>query len=404
MPKYFYTAKSLKGEVKSGVLEAKDIRHLSQILHNQDFVLIKADQEESKDKKIGISLPFLGVSLTDKMFFTRNLQVMISAGLPLPRALGILSDLVKSKKFKKTLSDIRDKIVKGESFSDSLTKYPEIFSDLYQNMVKVGEETGGLENSLKVLSVQMEREHDLKSKVQGAMIYPAIVIAAMFGIGILMLIVVVPQLAATFKELGIELPLTTRLIIALATFLTQRWYFSVILFIFLIFAFWRAPKFPATKKIIDKLTLKLPIVAPIIKNTNSAYTTRALSSLISTGVPLPRSLEITAQTLGNIYYQKALNEAATKIRKGEKLSDALKPYQNIYPATLIQMISVGEESGETSSILTRMADFYEEEVSNTTKNLASVIEPILMLIIGAAVGFFAVSMIQPMYSMLGAIK
>jgi len=271
-------------------------------------------------------------------------------------------------------------------------------------MIKVGEETGTLEKVLEVLSLQMERENDLKSKIKGAMVYPAVIICAMIGIGILMLVTVVPQLAATFVELDIELPATTRFVIFLGNFLAQKWYLAIIFLFFLVFLFWQFLKTKLGKRMTDSITLKLPIISPMIKNTNSAYTVRTLSSLIAAGVPLPRALEITSRTLGNIYYQNALMEAAEKVRKGEKLSEALKPYETIYPLTVIQMVSVGEETGETSNVLTRLADFFEEEVSNSTKNLASVIEPVLMLIIGAAVGFFAVSMIQPMYSMLGAIQ
>ena len=409
MPKYFYTAKSLKGEEKSGVLEAKDIKGLAQELHEQGFILIKAIPEGEQSKRSptkfwwGTLLSF-GVSLTEKMFFTRNLQVMISAGLPLPKAIETLASQAKSKKFKLVLSNIKEEIVKGKNFSDTLAQEPNIFSELFQNMIKVGEESGTLEEVLKVLALQMERERDIKSKVKGAMIYPSIIICAMLGIGILMLVTVVPQLAETFKELEIELPLTTRIVIGFANFLTQKWYLVIVIFFVSIFLFWRGLKTKSGKKIFDSFSLKFPIISPIIKNTNSAYTVRTLGSLISAGVPLPRALEITSRTLGNVFYKTALSEAAEKVRKGEKMSETLKLYENIYPLTVIQMVSVGEETGETSAILSKLADFYEEEVSNATKNLASVIEPVLMLIIGAVVGFFAVSMIQPMYSMLGAIK
>jgi len=405
MARYFYTAKSLKGEEKSGVLETKDIHQLAQKLHEQGFILIKATPEgEQLKKKFKFPLPSSGPSLTEKMFFTRNLQVMISAGLPLPRAIETLASQVKSKKFKRVLSNIKEEIVKGKNFSDTLANEPNIFSELFQSMIKVGEEAGTLEEVLKVLALQMERERDIKSKIKGAMIYPAIIIFAMLGIGILMLVTVVPQLAETFKELEIELPLTTRIVIGIANFLTQKWYLVIVILFVLIFLFWQISKTKSGKKLFDFFTLKFPIISPIIKNTNSAYTVRTLGSLISAAVPLTQALEITSRTLGNVFYKTALQDVAEKVRKGEKMSATLKLYENIYPLTVIQMISVGEETGETSAILLKLADFYEEEVSNATKNLAAVIEPVLMLIIGAAVGFFAVSMVQPMYSMLGAIE
>ena len=403
MPNYLYTAQSLKGEKKTGQMEAKDVHQLSKKLHEEGLVLIEAKSEEEAKEKFKISLPSLGVPLSEKIFFIRNLQVMISAGLSLPRALESLFVQTKNKRFRETLKNIKEEIIRGKSLSESLAPYPNIFSELFQSMIKVGEETGSLERVLKTLALQMEREHELKSKVKGAMIYPSVIICAMIGVGILMLIMVVPKLADTFEELGIELPLFTKIVIALANFLVQRWYLMIIIIVLLIFIFLQAMKTKRGKEIIDGFTLKVPVISPIVRNTNSAYTIRTLSSLIAAGTPLPRSLEITAETLGNIYYKTAMTESAQRVRKGEKLSEILKLYSNIYPQTIIQMVAVGEETGETSEILAKLADFFESEVTNATKNLTAVIEPVLMLIIGAAIGFFAVSMVQPMYSMLGAI-
>jgi len=406
MPKYIYTAKTSTGETQTGTMEAKDEHQLARTLRQQGLILIRAELEEKekKKRKFEISLPFFGgVSLVEKMMFTRNLQVMIAAGLPLPRAISTLAEQAKSRKFKKALLEIGEEITRGKSFSDSLSPYPDIFPELFQSMIKVGEEAGTLEEVLMVLSQQMEREHDLKSKVKGAMIYPTIIILTMLGIGILMLIMVVPKLAETFEELAVELPITTKMVIGLANFLVSKWYLVILALFFLFFLFRQLIKTKGGKKIIDMFTLKIPIISPIVKKTNSASTVRTLSSLISAGVPIVRSLEITSGTLGNIYYKIAMAEATEKVRKGGKLSDALKPYEDIYSPIVIQMIAIGEETGETSNILAKLADFFEGEVANATKNLTAVIEPVLMLIIGAAVGFFAISMIQPMYSMLGAL-
>ncbi len=407
MSKYFYLAKSLKGEEKSsGVMEARDTHQLAETLKNQGFILIKAEPEKggSEKRKFQFSFPFFGgVSLTERMMFTRNLQVMISAGLPLPRALETLALQSKSKVFKKALLEIKEEVTKGKSFSETLAKYPNIFSELFQNMIRVGEESGTSEDVLKVLTRQMEREHELKSKIQGALMYPAVIVIAMIGIGILMLIMVVPKLAETFKELEIELPVTTKIVIGLGTFLAEKWFLVIPIIISFSFFFWMVLRTQTGKKIIDTLFLKIPVISSLIKKTNSAYTVRTLSSLIASGVPIVKSLEIVSGTLGNVHYKNAVLAAAQIVRKGGKLSEALSVYSDIYPPIVFQMIQVGEETGETSNILAKLADFFEEEVGNATKNLASVIEPILMLIVGGVVGFFAISMVQPMYSMLGAI-
>lgn len=407
MPQYFYTAKSFKGEIKAGTLEAEDKKDLSKILHQEGYVLIKADLAvEEKKRKFEISLPLLsrGVSLAEKMMFTRNLQVMISAGVSLPRSLSILSQQSKNKRFRKTLAEILEAVNKGEGFSESLRRYPDVFSELFVNMIKVGEESGTLENVFKNLTFQMEREHDLRSKIKGAMIYPAVIICAMVGIGTLMLIMVIPKLAETFRELEIELPPTTQFVIWLGEFLATFWYLLLIMILILFFVFQKVVKTRGGKRIFDKVTLKLPIISQIIREANSAQTIRTLSSLIVSGIPIVQALKIVSGALGNVYFQDAILKSIEKVQKGEKLSLALKPYQNLYLPMVVQMIEIGEETGQTSEILAKLADFYEEEVTNATKNLSSIIEPILMLLIGGAVGFFAISMIQPMYSMLGAIQ
>jgi len=407
MPLYSYTAKSFKGEMKSGVMEAPDKRSLAVILRRQGYVLISAEPEGRSVKK-GWSIDILGfirgVPLKEKMFFTRNLQVMIGAGIPLPKAIDTLIYQTKSKKFKNTLIKIEEDITKGESFSNALSAHPDIFPELFVNMIKVGEEAGTLEKVLGNLAVQMEREHELKSRILGALMYPAVIICAMLGIGALMLIVVVPRLTETFMELNIELPVTTRFVIFLGNFLSKNWYLIILIALALVIFLRMALKTKFGKKIFDSFLLKLPIISPIIKKINSAYTTRTLGSLIDSGVPIVRSLEIVSHVVGNFYFQKAMKQAAEKVQKGGNLSEALRPFADIYPFTVIQMIEVGEETGRMAEILTKLADFYEAEVAQTTENLSSIIEPILMLLIGGAVGFFAISMIQPMYSMMGAIK
>ena len=402
MPKFFYTAKSFKGEEKKGILEAKDIHQLSQKLREEGFVLIKT-RSESKKEGFKISLPFGKVSLSEKMFFVRNLQVMTNAGLPLPRAIGALSNQTKNKKFKEALLHIREEITKGRSLSTTLGDYPDIFPELFQSMISVGEESGTLDEVLRTLSLQMEKEHTLKSKISGAMVYPSVIIVAMLGVGVLMLVTVIPKLAETFEDLNIELPGTTKAVIALANFLVNQWYLALILIFLLLIGFSQLIKQEGVKKIIDKLILRVPVISKIIKDMNSAYMLRTLSSLIAAGTSFPRSLEITSGVVGNFYFKESMAEAARKVRKGKKLSEVLESYRDVYPLIVIQMVAIGEETGETSGILSKLADFFEEEVSNATKNLTSIIEPIIMLIIGGAIGFFAVSMIQPMYSMLGAI-
>lgn len=408
MPKFFFTAKSQKGKTYTDTRQAKDEQELARDLRQEGYVLISASEETEKKKGLQIDLqafPFLAkVSLKDKIMFTRNLKVMVSAGVSLPKALKTLAEQSKNKKLKKALVKISEEIIQGKSFSESLTKYPGIFSELFRNMVRVGEEAGTLENNLGILTRQMEREYALQSKIKEALVYPTVVVAAMAGIGVMMLIVVVPKLAQTFADLELELPITTRVVIILGTFLAERWYLAVLILVVLIALFRAVFKRKKGKKTFDTLVLKIPVVSQIVRKTNSAHTVRTLSSLITAGVPLVRGLEIVAGTLNNHYFKMAIVQSIEKVKKGEKLSKALKTHESLYPMTVIQMIEVGEETGETAKILEKLGDFFEEEVAAATKNLTAIIEPVLMLVIGGVVGFFAVSMVQPMYSMLSGLE
>jgi len=404
MPTYTYTAVSKQGEHLAGEEVAKDEHELAGRLRKKGYILTKADLRANKKpgfQFLSVFSGLFGVPLAEKLMFMRSLKVMITAGIALPKTLEVLSLQTKSRKLKNAIGEIRKRVLKGQQLSDAMSSYPAIFPDLFVNMIRTGEESGTLENVLSQLTLQLEREHDLRSKIQGALIYPAVIVVAMFGIGILMLITVVPNLAATFEELQVPLPATTRVIIAFADFLTSFWYVAILLALGGVAVGYQALHTKTGKNLVDTLILRTPIAGPIVKKVNTAFFARTMSSLIGAGIPMVRALEVTATVLGNTHFRKVLQKGAEEMRKGIKLSEILAQHTNLYPIVVVQMIEVGEETGQTAELLAKLADFFEEEVTNITKNLASIIEPVLMLIIGAVVGFFAISMIQPMYSMLG---
>ena len=408
MAKYNFTAKNQQGESFSGIREAQSENDLARSIRKEGYLLISAEEIKEGGKSASrpgkLSLPFLGrVSLKDKIFFARNLQVMISAGVSLPRSLNILSEQSNNKRFKKVISEVVDAIMKGEQFSAAITKHPDVFSDFFVSIAKVGEESGSLQENLGILVKHMERENDLKNKIKGAMMYPAVIIAAMIGIGILMLVMVVPQLAEVFEDVGASLPLSTRMVMGLGSFVTEKWYVIVAVVLFSLILFRASLRTAFGKKTLAGFLLKVPVISSLVKKINAAHTARTLSSLIEAGTPLVRSLQITSDTLNNFYFKKAIGESIRRVKKGDKLSEALMSYQKLYPLTVIQMIEVGEETGATSDILQKLADFYETEVGDATKNLSSIIEPIVMLLIGGVIGFFAVSMVQPIYGMMGVL-
>jgi len=403
MPIFFYTAKSLDGKTRTGVQESINLRELAQNLKSEGLILIKADtQSDLQKKKLRVYF-FEKVSISEKMLMTRNLWIMIATGLSLVKGFNILSAQAKSKKMKSALLDISSEIGKGKSLAESFKKYPDIFSDLYINMIKSGEESGTLEEVLQVLSLQLEREKEMKDKVQKALIYPAILVFTMLSIGLLLVLFVFPKINNLFKNLNADLPITTKIILGMGDFLLAYWYF-LLLAVFLLGAiFYFLIKTKSGKFFVDTVLLKIPIISSLIKKSNSAAFVRSLSSLMTAGVPLIRSLQITAGNVSNSHFKEALYESAKRVEKGEKLFNSLKPNQHILPYGTIEMIEIGEETGKTSTILKKLAEFYEEEVSNAADSLAVIIEPVLIVILGLVVGTFAISIIGPLYSVLGKI-
>lgn len=404
MPNYFYVAKSYDGETKTGNLEALDEKQLAQSLKKDGLVLIKTVLKSEKKSWFNISIGGHRVSLTDKIMITKNLGVMFAAGLSLVKSFDILASQARSKDLKAALIDIKNRVSKGENFSDTLSSYPNIFSDLFINMIKVGEESGTLDEVFQVLSLQLQKEHELKSKIRNAMVYPLIIVMVMIAVGIVIVTFVLPNLSVFFNSLTVEIPIYTKIVLAVGDFLSKNWYLMILAPVLLAGSIYLILKTKNGKEAADSLFIRMPIISPIVKKNNSAILIRSLSSLVAASVPLITSLEITAKTMGNHYYKEALLEAGVRVKKGEKLSGALKSYQNIFPVGVIEMIEVGEETGKTSSILKKLADFYEQEAIDAIEKVTTLIEPVLIIILGLSVGFFAVSIIEPMYSSLRAIS
>lgn len=402
-----YTAKGYSGEIKSGQVNVKDERELANQLRSEGFVLTSFNKLEEGNKK-GIRIKFLdrlfGIPLSEKMMFTRNLSVMIASGLPISKALKNLSIQTKNKKFIKVLAAIQEEVQAGNPFSDGLARFPGIFNELFVNMVRVGETGGNLEEVLVILANQLEKEHDLLRKVRGALVYPAVIVVAMLGIGVLMMIYVIPQITKIFTDMNVELPILTKFVIGLSTMLVKYWMLAIPSLIALGIALKIFSVTTPGKKVGGFIIINLPLIGKIVVKLNCARFCRIYSSLLKSGVSVTKSLEILSRTLSNFYYQRALLKAVEGVQKGVNLSKIIYEEKKIFPVLVPQMIEVGEETGKTEEVLAKLADFYEEEVSQITKNLSSVIEPILMLLIGSAVGVFAVSIIQPMYSVMENIK
>lgn len=340
-----------------------------------------------------------GVSSAEKMFFTKNMSVMVKAGISLSKGIYTLSLQTNNKKFSRVLSEIHFDLEKGETFSSSLAKHRNVFGDLFINMVKSGEISGKLEEIFNQLFLQAKKNHELVTKIRNALIYPVIICLTMIGIGIFTIIVVIPKIINIFSEADAQLPFATRTLIAISNAVNNHGLIVLISSISIITAIIKILHTKKGKYIFDAAILKTPIIAPIIKKINLALFSRTISSLLKTDIPIVEGFRITANVMKNSIYRKKLLEIAEEVKKGISITAAISKHNDIFPAMVKQMISIGEESGSLDNILIEVAEFYEEEVSETMDTLPSIIEPILMLVLGAGVTFMAMAIIMPMYSL-----
>ncbi len=348
-------------------------------------------------------LSFSFVPLREKVAFARNLGAMISAGLPLPRALEVLVRQSGSKAFRQTLTSLGDEVRKGKALSAALREFPRIFPPLFPAVVAAGEESGGLAQSFASLAEQLERVYALGRKLRGALIYPAIIIIVMVAIAILMLMYVVPELSSTFAEFGVALPLSTRVLVVTSDLLQSHsvlFLSSILFFVLLCVGFLRTK---LGMRITDFTMLHTPSFRTIAVELNSARTARTLGSLTAAGVPIVSSLGVVADVVQNGYYRRALLSARASVEKGETLSSAFATAGKLYQPYFSEMVASGEETGKLGEMLKETALFYEAEVEQKTKNLSAIVEPALMVAVGVAAGFFAYAMILPMYTLMNNV-
>lgn len=406
-----YKAVTKEGQRKAGIKNAVGQADLARDLRNEGYFLIWAREKKAANQtkpdtknlfgsaKFSFSKIFKHVSLQEKMLFSRHLALMIRAGFSLNKAFETLAKQTKNKYFASVIKDIEYQVSSGKTFHNAVSAHTDVFPPMFINMVKVGEASGKLQETLILITSHLKREYTLVRKIRGAMVYPIVILLAMIGVGAVMMIFVLPQLSLTFAELDVPLPITTQIIFAMSNFLSRFWY--LVLIILAVVAFLCNFLFRKTEKgkiAADFFFLRMPIFSDITKKINSARFSRILYSLISGGVPFTEAVEITSNTLTNYFYKKAVGETRSEIEKGKKISALLTKYPDLFPPIVTEMMAVGEETGSFTLMLNELARFFESEVSVTTKSMSSVIEPIIMILMGVAVGVFALSIIQPIYS------
>jgi type IV pilus assembly protein PilC len=404
--RFTYTAEKNGGEVYKGVAEAADRFELYGIVRREGSKLISV--EEVGGTSVW-SMRYWNTKLStikeyEKILFARNLGTMLSAGLSLARALSVLERQTKNPKFAAMISQIASDVRRGDPLQTALGKFPKVFPKLFVAMVRAGEEGGDLPTSLQVVADQSERMYALKKQIRGALIYPCILLIAIVGIGILMMIEVIPTLAQTFAESGTSLPPSTQIVIGISNFLVQYTFLSVAGIVAVVVAFYMIVRTAWGKRASDFLFLHTPLIGTLVREVNAARTSRTLSSLLSSGVDVITALDITGEVVQNYYFRQVIHDAARGVGAGETLSAAFVRREDLYPAFVGEMMAVGEETGAVAEMLKRLALYYEDEVDHKTKDMSTIIEPFLMIIIGSIVGFFAISMIAPIYSLSSSIN
>ncbi len=401
---FTYTARDAQGKTLQGVIDSVSRFTAAKELRDRGILPLSLTEIKTEVSFSDKFAKFFGkVKLHEKIIFTHNLAGMLKAGLPLFRAIEVLKKQNKNPALEDVFVGLLSTIDKGGTLSDGFAKFPKVFSPLMVSMVRAGEESGNLSNTLGDIGVNLQKTYDLNRKIKSAMMYPSIIVAAIFIIATLMLMFVVPTLTKIFKEFGTALPASTKFVIFISDSVANHpFIFLGVVGVIVVGGMYifRSEKL---KPKIDALTLKLPAIGMLIKEVNTARTARTLSTLLTSGVEMTRALTITKEVLQNVHYREVIEKANLAVQKGSSLSSVFKDNQDLYPVMMGEMIAVGEETGALSQMLSDIAIYYEEEVDAKTKDMSTIIEPVLMVFIGGAVGFFAISMISPMYGLVSAI-
>lgn len=351
------------------------------------------------------SIPFLSkVSHKDKMLFAKHLSLMIKAGLPLSEGVETVKEQINSSQFQEILEKISRNLTSGLSLGEALSVFPNSFGSFFINIIKVGESSGTLQKNLEYLAEHLRKSYNLRKKVVGAMIYPAIILVSTFGLAIAMSVFILPKLIPLFESLKVELPLPTKILLAIVTFLQNYTLYVVIFLVGLLVSIVLLFRLKSVRRGWHKVIIKSPVFGKISQNLNMSLFSRTFGVLLQSGVPVLEALEITAETTGNLVYKRSLREAGQRLRSGNSISSYLVTRGDVYSSSFIKMVSVGERTGNLEDTLLYLADFYEQEVDSTTKQLSDVLEPLLLVMIGLVVGFIAISIIMPIYDITSGLR
>lgn len=401
MASYAYTIRDANGALRQGTREGENERAVASWLQEQGYTVIKIERAKAvKPRSPGGG--FGRVKLSDLSIFCRQFSTMVDAGVSLVRCLSVLSEQTQSPKLRRIIMDVEQEVQSGQTLSRALSKYPNVFSNLFVGLIRAGEVGGALEESLQRLSTFLEKDMELRRKVRGAMTYPCIVLVVALAIVIGLVTFILPKFMSLFLELEMkegDMPIMTVMLMNFSHFLTSKWWIMLLIVITFLVTFRMFTRTRVGRRVYDRIKLTAPVFGKLNHKICLARFSRTLATLLVSGVPILQALETVAGTVANDIIGDAILEARSRIREGDRIADPLQK-SKMFPPMVVQMISIGEESGALDQMLTKIAEFYESEVDAALQSLTSAIEPVLIVFLGGAVGFIVISMFLPLISII----
>ena len=401
--KFNYQARNKEGKIERGIIEASSEKAAADLLQKYNVFVVSLKETKTPLSIFKSRLLKIKISKKDLAIFFRQLAVMIDSRVPVVQSLLSLASQSTNAGFRDKITKVSEMIEEGKSLSESFSFFSEIFDVFCISLIKSGEATGKISGSLYYLSKHLEREHDIGSKVKGAMVYPIVILSFLAVVIIVIMTFVMPKLVVMIKEIGGEIPLTTRILIGFYDFLIHYGWIISIAFLGLITFLTYYLKTEEGKKVYDKIAIKFPFIGQFLGKIFLAGFAENLSILVAAGLPVTQALKITKDTINNFVYREIVGEIEKDVSEGAKISSVLVKYPERIPAFVVQMVKVGEETGKLDTTLIEIVNFYQKEITNMVNNIMTIIEPILIIILGLGVAFLAISVLSPMYGMIGSL-
>lgn len=396
MIKFNYKAKNPESKTVDGIVEADNLKQAQDLLHEKGLFIVSV--KEQTTSFFSANFKPQGISLSDLVYITRQLATMITAGLNLDESLLILITQIKQPKIINILKKLEEDVRSGKSFTTATEKYPKIFSPVYISMLKAGEASGKLDVVLERLADNLEKSRDFRNKVRGALVYPSLVITGMVVVTFIVMTIVVPRLTGLYKEFEIDLPLPTQILIGISNIFVNYWYIMILLIVAIVLSILRLSQSKYGQFLIATVTMNLPIFGPIFRQSTLVEVTKTMAILIESGVPILSALDIAKSATNNIIFKDAFVQAARKVEKGFPLSDPLLENKAM-PMILGQMVAIGEHTGKLGDSLTKLSKYFETEADGAVRTLTTLIEPLIMVVLGLGVGFLVLAVLLPIYSL-----